>query len=77
MIEDTYLRWRELLGGKLRAAAERYPPRFEVSLDSVADTMTVLFEGAFIMSKTLKEPGTVAAQLGHYRNYLALLFGRA
>lgn len=48
-----------------------------MSSDSLADMMTVIFEGAFIVSKTLKEPGTVAAQLGHYRDYLVLLFGEA
>jgi hypothetical protein len=39
--------------------------------------MTVVFEGAFILSKTLKEPGVVAEQLGQYRDYLELLFAPA
>lgn len=77
VIEHTYLHWRERLGAKLEEVARRYPPRHAVATGSLADMMTVIFEGAFIVSKTLKEPGAVAAQLGHYRNYLVLLFGEA
>ena len=75
VIENTYLHWRERLGGKLAQAAERHPPRVEVPMASLADMMTVVFEGAFIVSKTLKEPAAVAEQLTHFRNYVALLFG--
>lgn len=75
VIENTYLRWRQRLGAKLAEVANAHPPRVQVSSDSLADMMTVVFEGAFIVSKTLKDPDTVADQLGHYRNYLALLFG--
>lgn len=74
VIDDTYLHWRRRLGRKLEEVAQRHPPVLEVSLSTVADMMTVIFEGAFVMSKTLKEPGTVAAQLTQYRNYLVLLF---
>ena len=35
---------------------------------------TVTVEGAFIMSKTLKEPKLVAAQLRLYRDFVELLF---
>lgn len=75
IIDRTYLYWRERLGAKLRQVAERHPPAIAVSIDSLADMMTAIFEGAFILSKTLQDPGPVAAQLGHYRNYLELLFG--
>jgi TetR/AcrR family transcriptional regulator, transcriptional repressor for nem operon len=69
--------WRERLGGKLREVAERYPPRIEVDLDSVADGMTVALEGAFIVARMMGEPVMVAEHLRHYRNYLELLFSGA
>jgi TetR/AcrR family transcriptional regulator, transcriptional repressor for nem operon len=75
VIERTYLRWRERLGEKLGAVAKRHPPREPVSLRGLADMMTVVLEGAFVVSKTLGERGTVAEHLGHYRRYLTLLFG--
>lgn len=73
-IRRTMKTWRDKLGVKLREVAVQSPPRFDVDLDSLADMITVIFEGAFIVSKTLKDPKIVAAQLGHYRNYLELLF---
>jgi hypothetical protein len=36
--------------------------------------VTVLFEGAFVVSRSLKGPGVFSAQLRHYRTYLQLLF---
>lgn len=74
VIIDAMLEWRRQLAAKFRAIAERYRPRAEADADSLADLMTVVFEGAFIMSKTLKEPDIVADQLGHYRTYIELLF---
>ena len=75
IIDDTYLQWRSRLGARLERVAEQHPPRIPVSTESLADMLTVIFEGAFIVSKTLKAPGAVAAQIRHYRNYLLLLFG--
>lgn len=74
VIEDTFLQWRQRIGTKIAEVMLQYPPRLPVSSNSLADMMTVIFEGAFVVSKTLKEPGTIAAQLGHYRDYLVLLF---
>ena len=36
--------------------------------------LTVVFEGAFILSRSFKEPKIFAEQLRHYRDYLRLLF---
>jgi TetR/AcrR family transcriptional regulator, transcriptional repressor for nem operon len=74
IMRGSVLEWRRVLGGKVREVAARYPPRLEADPDSVADAMTSMLEGAFIMSRMLQEPGTVAGQLRHYRNYLELLF---
>jgi TetR/AcrR family transcriptional repressor of nem operon len=74
VISDAMLNWRRILGEKLRAAAERHPPRVEVDVDSLADMMTVVFEGAFVMARCIKGPQHFAHQIRHYRNYLRLLF---
>ncbi|MGD8710745.1 MAG: TetR/AcrR family transcriptional regulator [Ectothiorhodospiraceae bacterium] len=73
-IAEAMAFWRTGLGAKLREVAERYPPRMDVDFDSLADALTVVFEGAFIVSKTYREASVVAEQLRHYRNYLELLF---
>jgi len=72
---SAILRWREILAARLRAAAEKHPPRAPVDTEGLADLLTVVFEGAFILSRALKEPGIFAEQLRQYRTYLQLLFG--
>lgn len=74
-IQAAMAHWRRELGAKLQTVIDAHPPRFPVTAESLADMMTVIFEGAFILSKTMKEASTVAEQLGHYRNYLELQFG--
>lgn len=75
VIDAAYLDWREQLGEMLDAAAAAHPPKLPVDTADLADMFTSVIEGAFIMSKTLKEPKLVAAQLGLYKNFLELLFG--
>lgn len=74
IIRSTFLTWRERLTAKLDEVAEAHPPTREVDLASLADQITVVFEGAYIMSKVLGDPAVVAAQLDHHRTYLELLF---
>lgn len=74
IVEEGLLRWRRRLGSKLRDAVEMHRPRHEVDTEALADMLTAIFEGSFILSKTLSEPGAVARQLRQYRSYLRLLF---
>ncbi|MDP7600245.1 MAG: hypothetical protein QF605_02560 [Rhodospirillales bacterium] len=45
-----------------------------VAPESLANLAIVIYEGVFIMLKTLKEPAMTAVQLGQYRNYVELMF---
>jgi TetR/AcrR family transcriptional repressor of nem operon len=74
IIQDTMLTWREKLGAKLAEVAKRYPPRRPVDMDVLAEMIVVIFEGGFILSRTLKEPRAVATHAANYRTYLELLF---
>ncbi|MGE0735388.1 MAG: TetR/AcrR family transcriptional regulator [Alphaproteobacteria bacterium] len=74
VIRDAMQHWRERLGAKFDEVIARYPPHQKVAAAELADMITVVFEGGFIMSKIMTEPNLVAAQLDHYRNYLELLF---
>ncbi|HEX6924808.1 MAG TPA: TetR/AcrR family transcriptional regulator [Longimicrobiaceae bacterium] len=76
IIRRAILSWREALADKLREAIRLHPPRLPIDPESIADLVTVLFEGAFIVSRSTGESSTVAAQLRHFRNYLELLFGK-
>lgn len=75
VIERTMATWRQRLGAKLEEVSAAHPPRLKTDLASLADGITVVFEGAFILSKTYKDPRIVSQQIRHYRNYLELLFG--
>jgi TetR/AcrR family transcriptional repressor of nem operon len=77
IVDQAMRTWRERLGAKLGEVIAERPPRLPATAEGLADMMTVVFEGAFILSKTLKEPGVVAEQLGQYRDYLELLFAPA
>lgn len=77
VIADAYLAWRHALQPKVEAAIAQHPPPVAVDAASLADAVTVVLEGAFVMSKAMLEPELVARQLRHFRNYLELLFGLA
>jgi TetR/AcrR family transcriptional repressor of nem operon len=55
---------------------EKYPPRVEVDPVSLADAFMSVFEGAFILSKSLQEADITAKQLRHYKTYVELIFSR-
>lgn len=74
VVEGGLLRWRRRLADRFRAVIDEHPPREPVDPDDLADMMTVLFEGSFVLSKTLGEPDVVARQLALYRSHLRLLF---
>jgi hypothetical protein len=54
--------------------AEQSPPAREVDLDELADLFTTVFEGGFVMAKSLNEPRLIARHVAHYRSYVELLF---
>jgi TetR/AcrR family transcriptional repressor of nem operon len=53
---------------------EKYPPRAEVDPLSLADGFMSVFEGAFILEKSMEEAAITAQQLRHYKTYVELLF---
>jgi len=65
---------RRELGELIERIMTKYPPHREVDPQSLADQFMSTFEGAFILSKSLKEPDITVQQLHHYRNYVDLLF---
>jgi TetR/AcrR family transcriptional repressor of nem operon len=74
IIMESFIEWRKHLGSWFGAIAEQYPPRIPVDIDSLADELTVILEGAFVTAKVLKDRTVIPNQLRHYRNYLELLF---
>lgn len=74
IIQDELLLWRNYLVDKMNEVKQSHEPKLDIDIASLADLLTTVFEGAFIMSKALNDPGLIAKHLRHYRNYLELLF---
>lgn len=74
MVEEDMRTWRASMLERLEEVAALHPPRVEVDLASLADMFTVVIEGAFIVSRVMGEARVTAAQLGHLRTYLEVLF---
>jgi TetR/AcrR family transcriptional repressor of nem operon len=75
VIAAAVVAWRERLVEKLRAAAELHPPRIPVDLLALADHLFATFEGAFVLTRTMGDPGLMRQQLELVRGHVALLFG--
>src|SRR5690606_26606849 len=73
-IRAAFQRWRDALNPIFAAAIARHPPRLPTAPEALIDMALALFEGAFVLSKTMQDPQAVATQLGQFRNYLELLF---
>jgi TetR/AcrR family transcriptional regulator, transcriptional repressor for nem operon len=74
VIVDSVLAWRAALVAKLEAAAALHPPRSPVDLTSLADLAFTIFEGGFILARTLEDPSLLRGQVEHLRRYVELLF---
>jgi NAD(P)-dependent dehydrogenase (short-subunit alcohol dehydrogenase family) len=62
------------MAGAVDVLRQVHPVRGERAADALADMFTATIEGAFIMSKTLREPKLVAAQIRLYLDFVELLF---
>ena len=74
MTRSGALAWRERFVAMLEEISETYPPNDDVDMEEVADLISTIVEGGIIMSKALKEPEKLAAQVMLLRSYIKLLF---
>jgi TetR/AcrR family transcriptional regulator, transcriptional repressor for nem operon len=74
IISDTVLVWRTRVLERLAAAARVHPPAVPVDLPSLADQVFTTFEGGFILTRAMHDPGALGTQLTHLANYFELLF---
>jgi TetR/AcrR family transcriptional repressor of nem operon len=74
IINTEFLLSRRELTKLIREIAKAHPPKTEIDAVSLADGFMCLFEGAFVLGKSLRELDTTVQQLRHYKNYIELLF---
>ncbi|MEI1252344.1 TetR/AcrR family transcriptional regulator [Rhizobium aouanii] len=71
---NAVLAWRRRFGRMLRDIVEVYPLREPVDVDQLADMVSSVLEGGIVLSKTLKEPNTLAEQVLMLRTFVKMLF---
>ena len=77
VVASSIISWRKAIVQLITEAEDASKTKLSVGTESLADHFTVIMEGAFIVSKSLKVPSIIAIQLVHYRNYLQLVFGQS
>ncbi|MGF6172363.1 TetR/AcrR family transcriptional regulator [Ensifer sp. 4252] len=68
------LMWRRRFGAMFRDIMRVYKPREPLDVDELADMVSTVIEGGIILSKALKEPKNLPAQLLIFRTFVRLLF---
>lgn len=68
-------RMRARFAGSFDKIIAEHPPRVEIDLDALADHLTVIVEGAIVLSKALNDPGLMGKQTRLFRNHVKLIFG--
>lgn len=71
---EAALMWRRRFRRYFEEIVELYEPREPVDLDQLADMISTVLEGGIVMSKALKEPKSLPAQLLLLRTFVRLLF---
>jgi TetR/AcrR family transcriptional repressor of nem operon len=77
VLEHVIVAWRERIAAWLEEAAAAHPPVRPFDAESLADMLTVVFEGALVVARSMQDRRMFAAQVRHYRTYIELLFGSA
>jgi TetR/AcrR family transcriptional repressor of nem operon len=70
---DGILEWRERILEKFEAIDAHYGLDPEIDREALADQLTVIVEGSYILSKVLDDSSLLARQIKHFRRYLELL----
>jgi AcrR family transcriptional regulator len=71
---DGILAWRERFGARLKAIAERYPPKQPVDIEALADMAATLVEGGLILGRLLQDRSVLPRQIMLYRDTVRMMF---
>ncbi len=72
---DYLLRMRRRFSAWLAQIVAKRPVSAEVDIESLADNLTAIVEGAIILSKALNDQGLMGRQTRLFRNHVKLIFG--
>jgi AcrR family transcriptional regulator len=71
---QAMLDWRHRFRARFDAIAKAYPPRDEVDLDALADTMATIVEGGLILGRALRDGTILPRQVLQFRALVRYTF---
>lgn len=77
LMEKGMLGWRNMIARRLDAVMEKYEPRIEVSVESLADMFSAIIEGGIILARIFDNNQALIAQVEGYRQHIRLVFADA
>jgi TetR/AcrR family transcriptional repressor of nem operon len=66
--------WRRRFRERFEKIAQKYPPKFPADLDAMADTISVIVEGSFVLGRALKDSTITPRQILLFRDYVRIIF---
>jgi TetR/AcrR family transcriptional repressor of nem operon len=66
--------WRRRFRERFEKIAQNYPPKFPADLDAMADTISVIVEGSFVLGRALKDSTITPRQILLFRDYVRIIF---
>lgn len=73
-VREGFERWSRFYEVRFGKVLERYPPRRPTSARALAEMITAIIQGGFILSRSYHDQTFIARQSAEFRNYLELLF---
>ena len=74
MASKTLIQWKESLSDKIQEIIKKYPPNQPVKPDDLADMFLVTLEGAYVLTRIMRNPDIVQLHLEQYKTFLESLF---
>ena len=71
---DYILRMRRRFADWIGEVSATHPPSADVDFDALADNLTVIVEGAIVLSRSLQDQGMMGRQTRLFRNHIKLIF---
>ncbi|GAB1257521.1 TetR/AcrR family transcriptional regulator [Aurantivibrio plasticivorans] len=73
-MRDGILEWRAMMVGRLQQIEEKYSPKLETDIDTLADMFTSTLEGGIILARLYGDNDALIKQVQAYRMHLRLLY---
>lgn len=73
-LKEGMLEWRRIIKSRLELITDKYSPKMDIDLDSLADMFTSSVEGGIILALAADDNQPLIQQVQNYRTHLRLLF---